>query len=275
MAVSKIKDLTGQKFNYWTVLEFDEVKNGIAKWNCKCKCGKIKSIYGTNLTRGLSKSCGCQTSNLLKAANIDDLTGNRYGNLVVSKLHPTTRGDAYFECICDCGNTKVIRGQELKSGKATNCGCLRKKVVPKNKTHGMSKTRLFKIWVGMRQRCENHNNHKYEIYGGRGIKVCNEWKEFIPFMEWAYSNGYKDNLTIDRIDPDGNYEPENCRWANANQQARNTRQTVFLTYNEETKSAAEWSEITGIKLDTITRRKRDGWTDEKCLTVPVSIKKRV
>lgn len=265
------KDLSGKRFNYWTVLELDEVKNGISKWKCQCDCGKIKSVYGTNLTRGLSKSCGCQSSRLLREANVIDLTGKRYGRLIVCNIHETDGGDVYFDCRCDCGNSKVVRGQDLKRGSVRSCGCLRDDFVPKNKTHGMSKTRLFKIWVGMRQRCENHNNPKYEIYGGRGIKVCSEWQEFEQFMKWSYENGYKDNLTIDRIDSDSNYEPSNCRWVDLKHQANNTRATIFLTYNGETKSASEWSDITGIPQNTITKRKRNGWDDKRNLETPANI----
>lgn len=273
--MSKIKDLSGMKFSYWTVIELDEVKNGIAKWKCKCDCGQIKSIYGTNLTRGFSKSCGCQTSNLLKKANIDDIRGKKYGKLLVLNLIPNTIGDSCFDCLCDCGKRVIVKGRNLKNGNTRSCGCIKDNFEPPNKTHGMSRTRLFRIWVGMKQRCENKNNPKYSIYGGRGIKVCDEWQEFIPFMEWAYCNGYNEKLTIDRINPNGNYEPKNCRWSNLKEQANNTRSTVFLTYNGETKSASEWSEITKISSDTITRRKRSGWTDEECLTIPVETKKRV
>lgn len=262
------KDLTGKRFNYWTVIELDEIKNGIAKWKCKCDCGTIKSVYGTNLTRGLSKSCGCKTSVLLKKANIIDLSGNRYGKLVVKNIHTTKIGDAYFDCICDCGNEKVVKGQDLKRGRVKSCGCLKNNFIPKNKTHGMSKSRLFRIWVGMRQRCNNPNNPKYKIYGGRGITVCNEWNEFQYFMKWAYENGYDENLTIDRINSDGNYEPSNCRWENLKNQANNTRATIFLTYNGETKSVSEWSDITGIPQNTITKRKRNGWSDERNLSTP-------
>lgn len=257
------KDLTGQKFNSFTVIELDEIKNGRSKWKCKCECGEIRSIYGTNLTRGLSKSCGCKKSQYLKIANTDDISGKKFGKLLVIKISPTEHGDAYFECLCDCGNKKIVRGVDLKRGSVKSCGCLRDNFVPKNKTHGMSKTRLFRIWAGMRQRCENPNNQKYNIYGGRGIKVCQEWQEFIPFMEWAYDNGYKDNLTIDRVDSNGNYEPSNCRWSSLKKQANNTRSTIFLTYNGETKPASEWSEITGIPQNTITARKRKGWDDKR------------
>lgn len=262
------KDLKGKKFNFWTVIELDEIKNGMAKWKCKCECGTVKSVYGANLTRGMSKSCGCKTSDLLKRENIIDLSGKRYGRLLVKKIHPTIKGDAYFDCVCDCGREKVARGRDLKRGSVKSCGCLLHEFDRKNKTHGMSKTRIFRIWAGMIQRCENPNNNKYKIYGERGIVVCDEWRKFEPFLEWAKENGYKENLTIDRIDTNGNYEPSNCRWVDLKVQANNTRSTIFLTYNGETKSASEWSDITGIPQNTITKRKRTGWDDKRNLETP-------
>lgn len=123
----------------------------------------------------------------------------------------------------------------------------------------------------MRQRCNNKNNPKYKVYGGRGITVCDEWNDFSNFMNWSYKNGYNDTLTIDRIDPNGNYCPSNCRWSTLKEQANNTRSTVFLTYKGEKKPASEWSKITGIPQDTLTKRKRNGWSDEECIKTPVDI----
>lgn len=263
------KDLTGQQFGNLKVISFDKTVKGVSKWICECSCGQIKSVYGTNLTRGLSNSCGCQKSKLLKTKLIDDITGNKYGKLKVISLYDDGKGrDAKFECLCDCGNKKVAYGKDLKTGKTKSCGCIKKEYIPKNKTHGMSKNRIYKIWAGIHQRCENENNPKYPIYGGRGIKVCDDWKEFTPFMEWALNNGYIENLTIERKNVNGNYEPLNCIWVDLKQQANNTRKTVFLTYKGETKPASEWSKITGIPQDTITSRKRRGWSDERNIETP-------
>lgn len=269
--MSKIKDLTGKKFGYLTVLKLDEIKNGMSKWICACDCGNIKSVYGSNLTRGLTKSCGCKKHELVKKANRINLIGQKFGRLTVISFHETESGDTFFNCKCDCGKDVVVRGQDLKRGSTKSCGCLKKEFVPSNKTHGMSKTRLFKIWSGMRQRCNNKNNPKYKVYGGRGITVCDEWNDFSNFMNWSYKNGYNDTLTIDRIDPNGNYCPSNCRWSTLKEQANNTRSTVFLTYKGEKKPASEWSKITGIPQDTLTKRKRNGWSDEECIKTPVDI----
>lgn len=131
-----------------------------------------------------------------------------------------------------------------------------------NYHHGGRKSRLYDIWRHMKSRCYNPNDQKYHRYGQRGITVCLEWLEFPKFREWAESNGYRDDLTIDRIDNDGNYEPGNCRWATAEQQANNRATRVdarLITWNGETHSLMEWSKITGIKYKTLSERYRRGW----------------
>lgn len=135
--------------------------------------------------------------------------------------------------------------------------------------HGKRNTRLYRIWLQMKNRCYNENTERYSDYGGRGISVCDEWKNnFQTFYDWSMSNGYDEHLTIDRIDNDGNYSPENCRWSTVQEQVRNTRSNVLLTLNGETHCVAEWSEITGIKETTIRSRIRYGWNTERILTNP-------
>ena len=137
----------------------------------------------------------------------------------------------------------------------------------------MSNTRLYRIYNKMKLRCYSKTNNAYKHYGGRGITVCQEWlDDFMNFYNWAMENGYSDNLSIDRINNNGNYEPGNCRWATAKEQANNTRATIFLTYKGETKPASEWATIIGISQDTITARKRSGLSDEECLTKTIKRK---
>lgn len=121
-------------------------------------------------------------------------------------------------------------------------------------THGCSKTRLYETWCCMKKRCYNQKDKRYKNYGGRGIKVCDEWQTFEPFYDWAMANGYREDLTIDRIDVDGNYEPSNCRWATMIEQMRNTTRNHFVTAFGETKTIAEWSELSGIRQDVIKDR---------------------
>lgn len=156
-----------------------------------------------------------------------DLTGQRFGRLVVVERvqNHGKNMQARWLCVCDCGNETTALSDNLKRGYVTSCGCYRKEKTAECKTtHGMNRTRLHRIWIGMKNRCCNPNNAGFEYWGARGIKVCDDWKnDFQSFYEWAISNGYADNLSIDRIDPNGNYEPSNCRWATAHEQRINQR----------------------------------------------------
>ena len=150
---------------------------------------------------------------------MDNLVGKRFGRLTVVEFDRLQNHKTYWKCLCSCGLTVIATGNNLRSGNTKSCGCLRREMTSargkNNTTHGEShdhRTRLYTIWYGMKQRCNNPHRDAYKHYGGKGVRVCDAWNDYTVFRQWAVSHGYKDNLSIDRIDPSGDYEPDNCRW---------------------------------------------------------------
>ena len=191
--------------------------------------------------------------------------GDRFGRLTVIKESDRQYGHRYILCQCDCGNTKTINLNSLVVGTSNSCGCLRRERIAKmNYKHGLTKRnddieRLYNIWTNMKRRCFNPKDKGFQNYGNRGIRVCDEWmNDYNKFREWSLSHGYSDNLTIDRIDNDGDYEPSNCRWTTMQVQSNNTRFNHFVTYKGETHTLADWGRLLNIDSDKIGRRLKKG-----------------
>ena len=179
-------------------------------------------------------------------------------------LGKNDKGLFVWECKCDCGNTIIAPTRELTREHIKSCGCL--KATYKYK-HGLSKHQIYDCWIAMKARCLNPQNPNFSRYGGRGISVCKEWIDsFENFKNWAYENGYKENLTLDRIDNNGNYCPENCRWATRLQQQNNNSRNRMIEYNGEVKTLSEWSRCLGIKYNKLSKRLYSGWSVEKAFT---------
>ena len=209
----------------------------------------------------------------------EDLTGRVFDKLKVRNrtddyVSPQGYHFAQWICECECGNIITARSDSLKNGHTKSCGCIRVESNIERTTHGSNKKgrrkRLYSIWANMVQRCTNENHPDYHTYGGRGISVCDEWLNFVEFQTWALSSGYKSQLTLDRENTNGGYNPNNCRWISIKAQQNNKRTNHSLTYNGKTHDIAEWAVITGIPYSTLRSRVNSlGWSDEKALTTPV------
>jgi len=209
----------------------------------------------------------------MKKGTYKDISGQRFGRLVAVKREGTTKhGESKWLCKCDCGKDAIIRHGGLTSGNTKSCGCLNienLKIV--NKTHGDSYSRLYKIWTGIKKRCYYKKDKNYYLYGGRGVNVCDEWlNDYENFKAWAMQNGYKSGLTIDRIDNEGNYEPNNCRWSDLIEQANNKRNNILFVFDGIKHTMAEWCRIKNLPYTMIWGRWRNGWNKKDMFLPPHS-----
>lgn len=257
-------DIQGQRFGRWTVLAFDQTVNGNARWLCRCDCGEEVVVEGQSLRKGVSRSCGCLVREENASRNAFNRLGERHGRLlVIQRLPHKTNAKLKWLCLCDCGKVTRVSADNLRIDRTGSCGCLRVK-------HGKSGSPELNIWAGMRRRCEKPNTRGFKYYGGRGIRVCDRWQEFENFLTDMGSRPSPKH-TIDRIDPDGNYDPSNCRWATPTEQSRNRRTVPVYTVFGRTQSGPDWAEEFGISNSLFKSRLEAGWGIERALTTPKRI----
>lgn len=202
-------------------------------------------------------------------AKVKNLTGKKFGKLtVLGRLENTKNGKTKWLCLCECGKKTSVIGCQLTSGKTQSCGC--KKFESHNKVHGMTKTDIHNKWLQIKQRCYDKNCKTYKMYGAKGIKMCDEWRiDFVSFMNWSYKNGYREGLSIDRIDNSKGYSPENCRWVEWIEQANNRTSNIRFTYNGETKNLKQWCIFFDKNYSLVYERiKKLGWRFEKAMFTP-------
>lgn len=250
----------GQRFGKLVATEYLGTVTDGSGWQrkqylCKCDCGKEKKALLKELKSGHVKSCGCLQGDR------GDMVGKIFGRLTVVEYKGIYRNDVtnhtyrVWKCKCSCGNDTYKTTQELRSGQVNSCGCYRREHTSEfAKTHGLSKTRLYKVYESMKARCYRPTVKYYYNYGGRGIKVCDEWLEsFENFKAWADKSGYASNLTIERIDNNGNYCPENCTWITKQEQDRNKRTNHYVIYKGQRMLLMELSRLTHVAPQTIKK----------------------
>lgn len=211
--------------------------------------------------------------------NYEEYIGKKYGKLTITgycfKKHGT-KNRRHAICKCECGNECIVRFDCLLNGKSNSCGCLKKQQdrinLTKHHSHKKSREKIYKVWQNMKKRCQNPKSKSYGRYGGRGIKVCDEWLDANNFLEWAFSHGYEEGLQIDRIDNDGNYCPENCRWTTPKVQARNRRSNIIVEVDGKEMCLLDASKVLGINYHTLSTRYHNGDRGKRLLR-PLEIKK--
>ena len=202
-----------------------------------------------------------------------DLSRQKFGRWTVQGFVGRQGHDSYWDCLCDCGNTSRVRGNDLKIGHSQSCGCYnRERVAKRRTTHGHTKnglvSREYRRWRNMMTRCYNTKVKSYKDYGARGIKVCERWHTFENFFEDV--GVFPDGLTLDRVDNSGDYTPDNWRFATQEEQKNNKRSNAWYEYKGENRTVAQWSRLLGIKQGTLlSRLKKPGWSIERALTTPV------
>ena len=206
-----------------------------------------------------------------------DVTGERAGRLTAIAFSGRCKkpgGNAIWLCKCDCGKFVERPWANVRRSKTPSCGCyVKDRMSNLNKTHGGRNDRLYLVWMDMRRRCTDPRDSNFHNYGMRGITVCDEWQDYAKFREWAHDNGYEDDVahgkcTIDRIDSDQGYFPQNCRWVDMKTQANNRRNNVLIEHDGETKTVSQWAQKYGVRYGLLRRRLAAGWNFERAIHEP-------
>lgn len=248
-------DISGQKFGRLTALHQTGTRGRSAVWLFRCDCGMEKELMARNVKckSHPTASCGCATG-------FEDLTGRRFDRLEVIERDGSGKfGSARWKCRCDCGKELLLESSKLRDGKQKSCGCLR------GESHGMSESPEYQAWGAMIRRCHNPNSPNFKHYGGRGIRVCDEWRgSFTAFLQHVGGRPVP-SMSIDRIDPNGHYEPGNVRWASRVEQNNNMRSNVIVEFGGERLTLAQAARKSGIGYALLSGRMRRGMTFEAAL----------
>lgn len=256
-------DLTGKRFGSLTVVQYVETRGKVPYWHVLCDCGATNTVAGNNLRSGATRRCGHSCPLRIDPRTMDE-TGNVYGKLTVlgyaGRSLKTHKG-AYWTCRCECGQELVVPGATLRNGATRSCsaGC-------GHTTHGMRSTREYWCWRDIKARCNKSDHPGYQNYGGRGIKVCERWRD--SFENFFADMGLKpfEGASIGRINNDGDYTPDNCRWETPEQQQNNRRNCRYITYQGDTLTLTQWARRIGVHKNTLAARLKKGWPLAKAMT---------
>lgn len=207
----------------------------------------------------------------MQVPKFQDLSGQKFNHLtVIEHAGRNHIGKHIYLCKCDCGNTAILRGEDIKSGNTKSCGCVRRQMtIDKNFKHGFAHTPMYNVWAGMKERCSRKGNRSYKNYGERGITVSNDWLDYKNFHRDMVAT-YRDGLTLERVDNEKGYSKENCIWANRETQGNNTRRNHFIEYNGETLTISKMARKHNAKPYIVQKRIYTGWSVEKALTTPIT-----
>ena len=225
-----------------------------------CDCGNECIRIFKEVRSGHTTTCGCRTTRY--KSYHDDFIGQKFNRLTIIGYDGVNNDHKMLaKCKCDCGNIHIATLRDIKNGHVKSCGCLQKEIA-RNRFLIDNRTdeRLYTIYTNMKARCYNVDSPNYKNYGGRGIIICKEWlNDYTLFKTWSLNNGYNDDLTIDRINVNGNYEPSNCRWVDIKTQCNNKRNTIYITYNGQTHTITEWADIYHVNRKKIAYRYYKGY----------------